>query len=930
MTNNRLERQKKIQTIMKWFGYPSGSFGIVGTIHLWKTGEHTLAIVTAFASVGLIFLAMFANFVCDVFNRVVEKIEDKLEEKAEPLASYIVEGLEDYVVKGWWRLTAKFEAKYYQQLIYDCRDYKTYGLKTKGSFTFELDKIFVPLQVCPESLEQISSEIIRNQENKKGVTIWDFLVKSKNVRQFKEIAIIGTPGSGKTTLLKDLTLTYAQNRHRRQNPKAPKLIPILIYLRDVRDVITYKNNHNDKYSSNFEINLPAVIVQQKSIAKLKPREGWFEELLLKKNCLVMLDGLDEVANDSQRKAVSNWVNEQINNYRKACFIVTSRPFGYKLAPIENINTILDVQSFSLEQVKTFIHNWYLQREIMSRLGKDDQGVRDEAENQANDLIDRIIHNPNLASLALNPLLLTMIATVHCYRGALPGRRVELYAEISDVLLGKRDRARGISIDLTPEQQKVVLQVLAFKLTVEHKTREFSLELGSELIAEKLQDVAGSNLKPNCFIKSIEKRSGLLIERENNLYEFAHKSFQEYLTAVQIKESNKESILIDNLSDSWWEETIRLYSAQTDASNLIESALQNFDVHSLTLALNCCDEAREVKAAVKEKLYHKIEQGLESSNKNEFELAVRVKLNRRLSNLLRINENLAVDMEYITSAEYQLFINNHHNLPEKIEYPEHWKNGHFPQGDSQKPITGISQNSANQFCGWLGINYMSNLSSIYCCRLLKVEERNIHSAPNDDLANCGGLRLAINLLPLRYERLAYLLAWQNWQEADRETSILMMEFLQNKEGKYIDEERFNYFPCQDLFLINQLWLDYSNDKFGFTVQKQIWHEITNSIFNETPQKTNLKINIAGVMVIDLGSIVDLFLKIIPQYLFYSSHNKKRVKSSRLHIQLSECLPRLEEINFLRDEYSDMSEIYGGIDIISRRLEACKIKNIDNQS
>ena len=334
---------------------------------------------------------------------------------------------------------------------------------------------------------------------------------------------------------------------------------------------------------NFDLTLPDVIEQQKFISKLKPRKELFRDILQNKNCLVMLDGLDEVVDDSQRKAVSQWVNEQVSIYQKAYFLVTSRPFGYKIAPVENINIILDVQPFNLTQVENFIHNWYLQREIMSRLGQDDQGVRDEAENQAENLIDRIKNNTNLASLALNPLLLTMIATVHCYRGALPGRPVELYGEICDLVLGRRDEAKGISINLTPEQQKAVLQVLALNLMVK-ETREFNLELGCNIIETELKHIAGTQLQAKKFIKNIEQRSGLLVERERNLYEFAHKSFQEYLTAVEIKENSQESILIDNLKNSWWEETIRLYSAQTDATNIIQSALQKSDVTALKLAL----------------------------------------------------------------------------------------------------------------------------------------------------------------------------------------------------------------------------------------------------------------------------------------------------------------------------------------------------------
>ena len=64
---------------------------------------------------------------------------------------------------------------------------------------------------------------------------------------------------------------------------------------------------------------------------------------------------------------------------------------------------------------------------------------------------------------MNPLLLTLIATVHRYRSQLPGRRVELYAEICDVFLGKRQQAKDLELDLTPAQKVRVLRVLAYEM-----------------------------------------------------------------------------------------------------------------------------------------------------------------------------------------------------------------------------------------------------------------------------------------------------------------------------------------------------------------------------------------------------------------------------------------------------------------------------------
>ena len=45
-------------------------------------------------------------------------------------------------------------------------------------------------------------------------------------------------------------------------------------------------------------------------------------------------------------------------------------------------------------------------------------------------------------------------------------------------------------------------------------------------------------------------------------------------------------------------------------------------------------------------------------------------------------------------------------------------------------------------------------------------------------------------------------------------------LGQKEG-WLGSEDIENFPCEDLRTINQLWLDYSDGKFGFSVMKEIY-------------------------------------------------------------------------------------------------------------
>lgn len=378
-------RQRRTQ---KWINYLRLSGISVGGSAVWfflSNGQTNQAIISAVVTVVLSFWVIAGNFIKDVWEQVLDEIEKRLGQNTNKFAVWIVDQLENFVTKFWWGITSDFRKKYYQSLIYSCRNYRTQGLKIKGAFKFELEKVFVPLTVSPESASKISSELIQPKDSSKESQIWEFLAASSHQYSCRSIAIIGAPGFGKTTLLEYLTLVYAQNNQRKYYRKAPKLIPILLYLRDVAETI---------YSR--QPSLSKLIEQQESIDKLNPRHNWFQDQLQSKRCLVMLDGLDEIANINQRQAVCSWLDKQIREYPKAIFLLTSRPFGYKNASVEEIGTVLDVKPFSLKKMQRFIHAWYLQNEITAHLGKEDPGVIADAKNQADSLIEKINNNSSLS------------------------------------------------------------------------------------------------------------------------------------------------------------------------------------------------------------------------------------------------------------------------------------------------------------------------------------------------------------------------------------------------------------------------------------------------------------------------------------------------------------------------------------------------------
>ncbi|MEG4114268.1 MULTISPECIES: serine/threonine-protein kinase [unclassified Microcoleus] len=76
----------------------------------------------------------------------------------------------------------------------------------------------------------------------------------------------------------------------------------------------------------------------------------------------------------------------------------------------------------------------------------------------------------------------------------------------------------------------------------------------------------------------------------------------------------------------------------------------------------------------------------------------------------------------------------------------------------------------------------------------------------------------------YRQLDRLLASEEWKEADLETVKKMLEVADRTSEGWLRDEDIDRFPCEDLRTIDQLWVKYSNQRFGFSVQKRIYQSL----------------------------------------------------------------------------------------------------------
>ncbi|MFM2060515.1 MAG: hypothetical protein RLZZ507_185 [Cyanobacteriota bacterium] len=106
----------------------------------------------------------------------------------------------------------------------------------------------------------------------------------------------------------------------------------------------------------------------------------------------------------------------------------------------------------------------------------------------------------------------------------------------------------------------------------------------------------------------------------------------------------------------------------------------------------------------------------------------------------------------------------------------------------------------------------NISAVEAGEIIKSGQNIQAPTQTDDLSSERGID---------YTTLRDLLAAQKWQEADTETYEVMIKAVGKKSGDWFTSDELLNFPCKDLRTIDQLWVKYSNGRFGFSVQKEIY-------------------------------------------------------------------------------------------------------------
>ncbi|MCP4110443.1 MAG: SUMF1/EgtB/PvdO family nonheme iron enzyme, partial [Desulfobacteraceae bacterium] len=397
--------------------------------------------------------------------------------------------------------------------------------------------------------------------------------------RYQHVVLLGDPGSGKTTFVNFIALCLAgeslehpeanlerltdpvpkdeektendgEEKEERQPWSHGTLVPVRVILRDfAASSLPESRTASDLW--NF-------IENELKKAELADYAPHLKKELQEKGGLLMLDGLDEVPEaDSRRVQIKAVVEDFIATFHRCRVIVTSRTYAYQKQEwrIPGLHEAV-LASFTPGQIRRFIDGWYAHFAELKRVNPED------AQGKAEILKRAVFSSDRLRELAERPLLLTLTASLHSWRGgSLPEKREELYAATVDLLLDWWERPKTVRdsegqicviqpsltewLKTDRDQMRRMLNELAYNAHAKQAELTGTADIDeADLVHGLWQLSTNPDANLTQLLKYLSNRAGLILPRGVKIYSFPHRTFQEYLAACHLTDTDYPDLVAE--------------------------------------------------------------------------------------------------------------------------------------------------------------------------------------------------------------------------------------------------------------------------------------------------------------------------------------------------------------------------------------------------
>ena len=512
--------------------------------------------------------------------------------------------------------------KYLEGLREKCQELPlaSLGLNNDPNKIIDLDQIYIPLNTTKNVRPDGSP--LKEQIDKAKI---DISARPLTIHEAGErnryVVILGYPGAGKSTFLKSY-ISKLSSRHLEEDgeyedqdvvAKESVPLPLMLSLRlwasrlSNVDLPSNWQERSQKYRETF---LKCAKDAHKDC--LGDFVEHFEEAVRSGNCILALDGLDEVASTDRELIKEAILSLSKGGKPPEKILVTCRVRSYEGRQKLDGYTEFTLAKLNEDQIKRFSEKWY-KALIRSDAGTDDP-ASERATQKANEMI-KAINTSSLSLIAENPMLLTMLAIVHEQDNKLPEKRVVLFDRAIDILLSHWEMSR-VQLDTLvgeklaefindKEKVRPLLQNFAYKAL--DSAKESSDEAtGSEISRADalftLEKLLGSLDLSQAFLSYINKRAGLFQDIGSNLgqpssYSFVHRSFQEYLAGCELIECHDLELLnrLRTFSEEgdYWTSVIQLCGEELFFNRSEEDRLLNIASELCPKKVDSPDSAKQL-------------------------------------------------------------------------------------------------------------------------------------------------------------------------------------------------------------------------------------------------------------------------------------------------------------------------------------------------
>jgi hypothetical protein len=376
-------------------------------------------------------------------------------------------------------------------------------------------------------------------------------------RKYRSLVVLGDPGSGKTTLLRWLGAVGAGGAlfMHAQLGEGSTLLPLLVSVGRLAEI---KASLGDEASV---IQAMARYFHERGLEQDEAALAAFlERRLAAGQCLVLLDGLDEVQSES-RESLMRWLETFSAQHPQNRYIASARHVGYTGLELPG-GAELTLGAFDDAQVRQYV-------QVFQRAYRRwEEGTADDvtADRDSSRLLDALFANQSLHELSRNPFILSSLSLIHRAEGQLPRHRVQAYEILARPLCETWSHARRLVAGERQEQEIryeeeaiPILGRLALEMHRHWPTGIAPEQFVIAVLAHALQEREGCSLElatrsAREFLKKAGENVQILLEQGPGQWGFLHLTFQEFFAAVGLHatESFEEEVMAHLFAPRWYE------------------------------------------------------------------------------------------------------------------------------------------------------------------------------------------------------------------------------------------------------------------------------------------------------------------------------------------------------------------------------------------